>query len=303
MESPEKIPVLKPKDLDDFHHFNIDWKPAAISETKHQFYHINRLEDYISYLQLPYPPHRKTIHDFIYITKGSSKRSKGLSRYNFGEAELFFLPAHQITEHESMSLDVEGYFCHFDEVIFSFLPKNYLSDTYSFFQLQSNPIINIREESQSYLKIILERLLFLYEDEKERNITLIAKYLLVFFEELKKELPAEPKKSKDTSFQVTELYKNALAKHIYQIQSVPEYAQILNISANYLNKCVKKCVNKTSQDLLNEMLILEAKTLLKYSNLQIAEIAIKLCDQTPSNFTRFFKSQTGITPKEYLELY
>jgi AraC-like DNA-binding protein len=48
--------------------------------------------------------------------------------------------------------------------------------------------------------------------------------------------------------------------------------------------------------------ILEAKTLLKYSNLQISEIAVKLSDQTPSNFARFFKTQTGITPKEYLEL-
>jgi AraC family transcriptional regulator, transcriptional activator of pobA len=48
---------------------------------------------------------------------------------------------------------------------------------------------------------------------------------------------------------------------------------------------------------------LEAKTLLKFSKLQIAEIAVRLCDQTPSNFARFFKNQTGLTPKQYLELY
>jgi AraC-like DNA-binding protein len=50
------------------------------------------------------------------------------------------------------------------------------------------------------------------------------------------------------------------------------------------------------------MLILEAKSLLKYSNLQIAEIAVKLCNQTPSNFARFFKSQTGVSPKQYLQM-
>jgi AraC-like DNA-binding protein len=73
----------------------------------------------------------------------------------------------------------------------------------------------------------------------------------------------------------------------------------LNVTPNHLNKCVKTTTDKTAQDLLNEMLILEAKSLLKYSNLQIAEIAVKLCNQTPSNFARFFKSQTGISPKEY----
>ncbi|MDH4461230.1 MAG: AraC family transcriptional regulator [Flectobacillus sp.] len=42
---------------------------------------------------------------------------------------------------------------------------------------------------------------------------------------------------------------------------------------------------------------------MKFSKLQISEIAVNLFDQTPSNFSRFFKSQTGITPKQYLEMY
>ena len=50
------------------------------------------------------------------------------------------------------------------------------------------------------------------------------------------------------------------------------------------------------------MLVLEAKSLIKYSNLNIAEIAVKLSDQTPSNFARFFKKQTGVTPKEYSKM-
>jgi AraC family transcriptional regulator, transcriptional activator of pobA len=80
-----------------------------------------------------------------------------------------------------------------------------------------------------------------------------------------------------------------------------DYADLLNVTPNYLNKCVKTAIDKTAQDLLKEMLILEAKTLIKYSQLNVSEIAIKLCDQTPSNFARFFKKQTGLSPKEYAE--
>jgi AraC family transcriptional regulator, transcriptional activator of pobA len=298
MDKQEKIPVLKPSELDDFHFKNIQWYPT-ISQTKHQYFHINRLETYIQKLNFPLPPHRKTVHDFIYLKKGSSKRSKGLNKFDFKASEIFFLPAFQITEHEVISKDVEGIYMHFDEKIFNFLPKNYLYDTYTFFQLQSTPIISICAEKQKYVAFILERLLFMYEDERETDINLVANYLLTLFQEIKSDLPLESKKSKNAFSQITEQYKNALSQHIYQKQSVSEYANLLNISPNHLNRCTKTALNKTAQDLLNEMLILEAKTLLKFSNLQIAEIAVRLCNKTPSNFARFFKTQTGISPKEY----
>lgn len=302
MQKQENIPVLKPADLDEFHYKSINWQPT-ISKTKHQSYHINRIESYIHKLSFPLPPHRKTVHDFIYLKKGNSRRTKGLNKYDFKGSELFFLPAFQITQHETMDENTEGFYIHFDEKIFHFLPKNFLNDNYSFFQIQANPVTSLTEETQNSIEPILERILFLYEEERETDINLVAMYLLSLFEEIKKDLQTGKKNTKNAFSQVTEQFKNALSLHIYQKQSIAEYAQILNISPNYLNKCVKNSINRTAQDLLNEMLILEAKTLLKFSKLQIAEIAVKLCDQTPSNFARFFKSQTGITPKEYLALY
>jgi AraC-like DNA-binding protein len=302
MNKSEKIPTLQPSDMTGFHSHSIDWQPV-ISNTKHQFFHVNRLENYVNKLIFPLPPHRKTICDFLYLKKGKSKRSKGLNSYEFGESSLFFLPSYQITQHETMSADTEGFFCHFDEVIFQFLPKNYLSDNFQFFNFQSNPVIQISQQTQRHIETILERLLTFYEDENAIDKNLISSYLLVLFEELKKELPNQIKKTKNAFLKITEQYKYSLSQNIYQKQTIAEYAYILNISPNYLNKCVKNCTDKTAQDLLNEMLILEAKTLLKYSNFQIAEIAVNLCNQTPSNFSRFFKSQTGITPKEYTEMY
>ncbi|MDZ7899215.1 MAG: helix-turn-helix domain-containing protein [Arcicella sp.] len=300
MESFKKNPVPKPTGLNNFHHFTADWKSVILTKNSHPHFHINQFEEHINCLQMPYSPYRTTIYDFTFILQDSSKHSKRLSQYEFGNSEIFCSSANQITEDASMTDDVKGFFCRFDEIMFSFLPKNYFNDTYTFFQFQSNPIIKVRKELRSHLISILERLLFLYENE--RAISLIANYLFVLCEELKKELSLLPKKSKDISFQLTESYKNTLVKYIYTTQSTPEYAQILNVSTNYLNKCVKKCLNKTLQDLLNEMLIVEPETLLKYSDLPVAEIAIKPCNQTASNLARFSKSQTGITPKEYLAL-
>jgi AraC family transcriptional regulator, transcriptional activator of pobA len=149
VEKQEKIPVLKPADLDEFHFKSINWQPT-ISQTKHQYYHVNRIENYSHSLKFPLPPHRKTVHDFIYLKKGGSLRSKGLNKFDFKGSEIFVLPAYQITEHFAMDLESEGFYIHFDEKIFHFLPKNFLNDNYPFFQLQSNPIIRLTEDTKKY---------------------------------------------------------------------------------------------------------------------------------------------------------
>jgi AraC-like DNA-binding protein len=299
MEKKEKVPLLKFSEFTSFYSKSLDWEKFT-SNIKLEYFHINRLENYI--LKSPLPPHRKPLFDFLYIKKGSNKRSKGLTHYEFGESSMFFLPAYQITEYEIMSSDTEGFFCHFDETLFHFLPKNFLGENYPFFQFQANPVISISDSARKNIEAIQERLFMVYENEGiEKNF--FATYLLTLFEEVKKDLTTQPVKAKNASFQITEQYKNALVKFIYEKQTITEYAHLLNISSNYLNKCVISSINMTAQELLNEMFILEAKTLLKYSNMQIAEVAIKLRNQSPSNFSRFFKSQTGYTPKEFLELY
>ncbi|WP_348811814.1 helix-turn-helix domain-containing protein [Flavobacterium maritimum] len=301
MPNKENIPTINPSEMNGFHSSTTDWLPV-LSFSSHQDYHINRIEDITNKSSFQVLPHRKTLHDFIFLKKGRSIRSKGLNHFDFSAASMFFLPAYQITQHEMMSDDAEGFYCHFDEKIFGFLPKNYLSKQFPFFQYQSNPVITMSDTSLKTIESLLERLLILYNDAAESNMNLIAIYLLAIFEEIKNEIPLETSKTKNSFFDITEKYKHALSQNIYNLQNISDYAELLHITPNYLNKCVKSSTNKTAQDLLKEMIILEAKTLLKYSDLHISEIAVKLCDQTPSNFARFFKKQTGVTPLEYLQM-
>lgn len=296
-----RIPVLAPSEMTEFHFQSIEWK-SRIMLDKHPMFHINRIESYLSYLSFPLPPHRKTVHDFIFLSKGHSKRSKGLDDYEFGAGSVFFLPAYQITQHHSMSTDAQGFFCQFDERLLQFLPSQYIKELLVFFESQAYPIVPISKQNQATIEQLFGRMLDLYENSIKINTNLIANYLTTIFNEIKQDLSKVQKKQKSVFMLIAEQYKNALTQHIYQKQSVVLYADLLNVSANHLNKCVKKTYEKTAQDLLNEMLILEAKTLLKYSNLQIAEVAVKLCDQSPSNFSRFFKHHTGITPKEFIDM-
>ena len=98
-----------------------------------------------------------------------------------------------------------------------------------------------------------------------------------------------------------DIFINALSQHIYTYHKLSEYAKLLSVSPNYLNKCVKTTTGKSAHDLFNDVVLLETKALLKQSPLSISEIAYKIGKNDPSDFSRFFKAQTGKTPKAYRE--
>ncbi|APA63710.1 helix-turn-helix domain-containing protein [Maribacter sp. 1_2014MBL_MicDiv] len=295
----KNIPTLSSYEISNFHMHSIDWLPI-ISNTRHDDFHINRIDDISDKKRFHVLPHRKTFHDFFFLTKGTSRRSKGLNSYEIKAPAIFFLPAYQITEHDMISEDAQGFYCHFHERILDIFPKGILTERFVFFQYQSNPIVQLNTRTQEIIATILERLFTIYRGESSSK-NLISLYLMTIFEELKSEMPEVVTKNRKSNFEITKRYKHALAKHIYDYQNITDYADLLNVTPNYLNKCVKTAIDKTAQDLLKEMLILEAKTLIKHSELNVSEIAVKLCNQTPSNFARFFKKQTGLSPKEYAQ--
>jgi AraC family transcriptional activator of pobA len=44
---------------------------------------------------------------------------------------------------------------------------------------------------------------------------------------------------------------------------------------------------------------MEAKALLRQTSLSVSEIAFKIGKEDPSDFARFFKSKSGLTPSQY----
>lgn len=295
----EQVPLLPVAGLT-AHHFGAKagWKPEPLP--LHDVFHINRLETYISHMHFPLPPHRKTVHDFIFLTGGHTHRSKGLDGFDIGRNTFFFLPAYQITTHEYMSPDATGFYCHFDLEMLSagFAQRAFIS-TIPFLQVASHPMVHIPGELQSGILAILSRLETEYEGDATDKLVVIQAYLLTLFVELLRFAAPLEQRGHNAAGRLLALYKDALAQHIYQKQTVAAYAELLAVSPNHLNKSVKSVTGKSAQDLLEEMLVLEAKTLLKQSDLNVSEIGYKLGKADHSSFSRFFKTHTGLTPKEY----
>ncbi|WP_147277175.1 helix-turn-helix domain-containing protein [Runella aurantiaca] len=277
---------------------------SSLTANAHAVFHINRVEDYFRMVNFPLQsdlqPRRITVFNFFFLTKGTSSRSKGLDTYDFGENTFFFVPAYQITTHKFIRNDVEGFYCHFslDLLTTDYKLKDLLNE-FPFLEFNSHPLIVIKEEAKAFVIPLLERLLTEYKAGASCRYDILRTYLITLFTELKPFAASSAMVSSNAATTITEQYKKALSQHIYQKQKITDYAELLSVSPNHLNKCVKKTLGKSAHDLLNEMLLLEAKVLLKQTNLNVTEIAYRIGKNEISDFARFFKSQTGMKPSEY----
>lgn len=85
-------------------------------------------------------------------------------------------------------------------------------------------------------------------------------------------------------------------------RGVAFYADKLFLTPKYLSKLVKSVSGTSAPDWINSFIILEAKNMLKYSDLTISEIVYKLNFTSQSVFYKFFKCHTGMTPSEYRKM-
>lgn len=88
-------------------------------------------------------------------------------------------------------------------------------------------------------------------------------------------------------------------EHSKQERSVNFYADKLCLTPHYLSTLIREASGQTVMQWINQSVILEAKVLLKHSDLLTYQIADELHFPNPSFFSKFFKRMTGMTPQEY----
>ena len=86
------------------------------------------------------------------------------------------------------------------------------------------------------------------------------------------------------------------------LHTVQEYADRLDMAVRTLNRSVNLCSGKAPLSFINDRIILEAKRLVRYSNMMFKEIAFELGYDDPSYFVKFFKRQTGYLPSDFRAL-
>jgi len=294
------IPTLSAKELVERFSVQDRYWDQAMFEDFNQF-GFHRLEHTQHLMIEALPPHRKNFHDFFFITKGVLHRGRGVDSYEVRPHTFCFIPAHQITYAALTSSDVEGFACHFTDKLLAGMQETTLQKL-DFLHLDGQPLVEVPAHHTPTLIYLLERIEAEFIQDLENKYELIAAYLQTLFLELTRFIAPRSHKAAKSNETITARYKQLLAQHIQTTQSIQDYAEMLGITPNHLNKCVKQVTSRTARDWIQEVILLESKVLLAQTTLPIAEISFRLGITDQSYFGRFFKKKTGHTPSQYRKM-
>lgn len=196
--------------------------------------------------------------------------------------------------------DMKGYFINFKK---EFLGKSFpnLVDDFPFLKFTENNSMAMTEAEHQSLLYDVERMDSVFQNPHPYQGRMLEGMLgsLLYFCKAIYERNKTTENHLSRSQVITNKFEVLVDRMYVDTKSVSDYADKLNITPNYLTTTVKRHTGKSAKDIINERLLVESKSLLKYSGLDIAEIAYRLNFQEPTHFTRFFRKLSGTTPNQF----
>lgn len=263
-------------------------------------------EDAFSLLRYPV---RLNAYAAVYCTRGHFDVDISVTTYRVHQdTMLFYVPGNtiQIKEREFDNLKDS-------EVVLLVATKDFLKGGQINFnglfeqsvQLLISPCITIDEEGKRILSDYYTLASDLYKTHllgAEEAICSIGTSLMCLLGNIWNDELSKHQTAKLAPSRTQAKYKEFLAlvsEHFMTEKSVAFYAEKMYMTPKYLTTLVKNVSGKTATDWIDTFLVLEAKNLLKYSDLTVKEIGYHLHFRSIPSFHKFFKSQTGLTPNEY----
>lgn len=201
------------------------------------------------------------------------------------------------------SADATAYFVAFSQAFIDGIQLDLATSLPVFMRFGKVPVIAVTLQDVEEIRHVFQSIKILLRSDKERyrNEIIRSLFTTAFYimAELnlrdQKETPVKPGRSEV----LFDEFMSLLQQHNKSERNVGFYAERLNITPKYLSTVVKEVSGKTAARWIDESVVLEAKTLLKYSGLSIREIAERLNFSTQSFFGKYFKQHTGTSPSRY----
>ena len=200
------------------------------------------------------------------------------------------------------------------ELVFVLISKNFMSGIQFDFlkvfkdcmRLLDNPCITLDEFQLSvandYFNLARKVLSTSLENKKEIIGSLLTSLSYVSADLWKDQADKARKEESPNSArlnQVFEQFIELVGEYHTTERGMAFYADKMCLTPKYLSKLVKQASGRSAPAWIDAFVILEAKNMLKYTNMAIKEIVYKLNFPNQSVFYKFFKAHTGMTPSEY----
>jgi AraC family transcriptional activator of pobA len=245
--------------------------------------------------------HSHSYYQIIWFFEDGGTHYIDFESYPIEKNMIFFIAKDRIHAFDD-NLNVNGWLIHFNESFFTHTDVDIFLK-YNIFNSQENPRYVIDETTAEaaslYMKLMLRELSNRHQFGYEDSIRFSLKALMINLERVH-----QNNQHKQLTFNSHyELqfakYKELIEENYSKSFSVSDYAGLLNISSKTLNTITKKVVEKSASQLISDRIILQAKRLLKFTPLQIGEIAFRIGFEDPSYFVKYFKRHVESSPNNY----
>lgn len=254
----------------------------------------------------PFRPHRIRFYAILFILEGEGKHFIDFKSHDYQKGSVIFIAKEQVQAFQYND-DRKAYFLLFTE---NFLERGSMSSNliqelslYNYHLYP--PVIHLEKEEKKVFKKLVLRIKEEYDapDDKltEEIVQASLKILLCLSERIRKKNRSTISPSK---YQAEFLqFQNLLNEHLFTSRQVQFYASQMNISTKKLNRITQELMNKPAKTYINDLLILEIKRLLMNTSLSIKEISYKIGFEDPTNFAKYFKKSTSLTPLDFRKTY
>lgn len=295
---------MNKQDLIDFYKNKQGWLPDDIQKGKEHF-NVFRLDSYVGEYAEPVPYTRR---DFYKITffRGIAQIHYADRSFEVKKQALVFSNPQIPYKWEGLEGVESGYFCIFDQDFFNHFGE---INKYPVFRAGGMHLFELSDEQREKVVALFQKMQeelvsnYLYKHDSLRTQVMD---LIHFAMKMQPSLENEIPQNNNASHRIVALFSELLERQFpiengetTILRAPSDYAKQLNIHTNHLNRAVKEIMGRTTSEIINERLIQEAKILLRYTSLNIAEIAYLLGFNEAAYFTNFFKKQTNQTPMNF----
>ncbi|WP_130735195.1 AraC family transcriptional regulator [Flavobacterium sp. J27] len=206
---------------------------------------------------------------------------------------------------ETLSTKYVGYTILFSEDFFISGKHSINLQKSPLFSVGGTPILEISETQRLFLNGLFEKMIEEQQSDYKFKDDLIRNYIdLILHESLKLKPSENFNQEKSSAARLTRVFMELLERQFpienpenpLLLKTAKDYADVLSVHVNSLNRAVKEVTGKTTTTHISERIINEAKAILQHTDWNISEIAYALGFDYPTYFNNFFKKQTGLNP-------
>lgn len=243
-------------------------------------------------------PHKHDFFHLVFIKQGKGWHRIDFKTHALERNQLFIMKPGQVHGWK-IQPDVQGF-------VLEFTPESLNRDSKHGLDLVS-PLFSlpdmIRFKSSKEVEKIETLFALMSEECRERKMNYqssLQGFLMPLLVEILRAGGVE--KSATRSIEnFTERFQELVENHYHEEHAVDFYGRMLGLSAKALTMRVSRSLGRSARSVIQERILLEAKRLLIYSDLSVAEVGAEVGYSDPNYFVRFFKEQVGKTPLRFRE--